>query len=232
VWGEGKADFPAVALVVSGGHTDLFYLRGHGNYVLLGRTRDDAAGEAFDKCARLMGLGYPGGPAIQKAAEGGNPKAIAFPRAWLEGTYEFSFSGLKTAVRRTLSPGFATPSPTAWERGMGGEGRELTLTDIAASFQEAVVDVLVKKTVQAAQERAVPQVFMAGGVAANRRLREKMQEACDSAGLTLFYPPPVFCTDNAAMIAATGYYHLQAGKVDDLTLPTFASEPLTTLRAV
>jgi N6-L-threonylcarbamoyladenine synthase len=115
---------------------------------------------------------------------------------------------------------------------MGGEGRELTLTDIAASFQEAVVDVLVKKTVQAAQERAVPQVFMAGGVAANRRLREKMQEACDSAGLTLFYPPPVFCTDNAAMIAATGYYHLQAGKVDDLTLPTFASEPLTTLRAV
>jgi N6-L-threonylcarbamoyladenine synthase len=206
------ADFPAVALVVSGGHTDLFHLRGHGDYVLLGRTRDDAAGEAFDKCARLMGLGYPGGPAIQVAAESGEPQAVPLPRAWLEGTYEFSFSGLKTAVRRALTP--AT--------GAGG----VDVADLAASFQEAVVDVLVRKTLAAAKELGVPRVFMAGGVAANSRLRERMQEACDEAGITLFYPPPVLCTDNGAMIAATGYFHLKAGRVDDLTLPTLASEPL------
>jgi N6-L-threonylcarbamoyladenine synthase len=203
------ADFPAVALVVSGGHTDLFHLRGHGDYVLLGRTRDDAAGEAFDKCARLMGLGYPGGPAIQAAAENGDPKVVPLPRAWLEGTYEFSFSGLKTAVRRLVAS--ENPPPIA---------------DIAASFQEAVVDVLVRKTLAAARELGVPRIFLAGGVAANARLRERMQAVCDDAGIALFYPPPVLCTDNAAMIAATGYFHLQAGHVDDLTLPTLASEPL------
>ena len=209
------ADFPAVALVVSGGHTDLFHLRGHGDYALLGRTRDDAAGEAFDKCARLMGLEYPGGPAIQKAAETGNPKAVALPRAWMEGTFEFSFSGLKTAVRRKL------PSP-----GGQGEGEGPHIPDLAASFQEAVVDVLVGKTLQAAKATGVSRVFMAGGVAANKRLRERMREACDKAGLSLYYPPLALCTDNGAMIAATGYYHLMAGKRDDLRLPTFASEPL------
>jgi N6-L-threonylcarbamoyladenine synthase len=213
-------DFPAVALVVSGGHTDLFHLRDHGDYVLLGRTRDDAAGEAFDKCARLMGLEYPGGPAIQRAAATGNPKAVPFPRATLEGTYEFSFSGLKTAVRRYLTP----PS---------GEDHShvlLPIPDIAASFQEAVVDVLVTKTLLAARETGVPRVFMAGGVAANQRLRERMQEACDRAGLSLFYPPITFCTDNGAMIAATGYYHLRAGHVDNLALPALAAESLTTVR--
>jgi N6-L-threonylcarbamoyladenine synthase len=200
------ADFPAVALVVSGGHTDLFHLRGHSDYVLLGRTRDDAAGEAFDKCARLMGLGYPGGPAIQKAAEGGNPKAVPLPRAYLDGNFEFSFSGLKTAVRRV------------------SEGANVT--DLAASFQEAVVDVLVRKTVAAAKAMGVSRVFLAGGVAANARLRERMQTACNAAGLALYYPPPVLCTDNAAMIATAGYYHLQTGRADTLSLPTFASEPL------
>jgi len=221
-WGEGeaeaRADFPAVALVVSGGHTDLFHLRGHGDYVLLGRTRDDAAGEAFDKCARLMGLGYPGGPAIQAATEGGDPKAVPLPRAWMEDGYEFSFSGLKTAVRRALTP----PASLSHAVGEGG----VPVADLAASFQEAVVDVLVGKTLAAAKALGVPRVFLAGGVAANARLRERMQAACDAAGIALFYPPPVLCTDNGAMIAATGYFHLKAGHADDLTLPTLASEPL------
>lgn len=207
-----EADFPAVALVVSGGHTDLFHLRGHGDYALLGRTRDDAAGEAFDKCARLMGLGYPGGPAIQEAAKAGNPGAVALPRAALEGTFEFSFSGLKTAVRR-IAQG-ENPPPVA---------------DLAASFQEAVVDVLVKKTLAAAKATGAPRVFMAGGVAANARLRERMREACEAAGLPLFVPPPVLCTDNGAMIAATGYYRLRSGVADDLSLDTFASEPLAAI---
>jgi N6-L-threonylcarbamoyladenine synthase len=203
------AAFPAVALVVSGGHTDLFHLRAQGDYALLGRTRDDAAGEAFDKCARLMGLSYPGGPAIQEAAKAGNPRAIALPRARLEGTHEFSFSGLKTAVRRTLEKGDAP-----------------AVADMAASFQEAVVAVLVEKTVAAAREVGVQRVFMAGGVAANARLREAMGVACEKAGLALFYPPPALCTDNGAMIAATGYFHLRAGAASDLSLPTLASEPL------
>ncbi len=208
---HADAAFPAVALVVSGGHTDLFHLKNHGDYVLLGRTRDDAAGEAFDKCARLMGLDYPGGPAIEAAAKSGNPSAVPLPRAWLDGTPDFSFSGLKTAVRRVVQS--ADPPPVA---------------DIAASFQEAVVDVLVTKTVAAARQAgAPPRVLLAGGVAANARLREKMQAACDEAGLPLLYPPPALCTDNAAMIAATGYFHLQAGRgSDDLSLDIIASEPL------
>ncbi|MBB6049560.1 tRNA (adenosine(37)-N6)-threonylcarbamoyltransferase complex transferase subunit TsaD [Armatimonas rosea] len=209
---RGGADYPAVALVVSGGHTDLFHLRGHGDYVLLGRTRDDAAGEAFDKCARLMGLGYPGGPAMQRAAEGGNPKAIAFPRALLPGTHEFSFSGLKTSVRYAM------------------QGENLpSLSDIAASFQEAVVDVLSKKTVAAAKELGVEHVLLAGGVSANTRLREVMQERCDKAGLALFYPPVALCTDNAAMIACAGYWYLQNGRTSSLDFETRASEPLAAL---
>ena len=206
---EVGADFPAVALVVSGGHTDLFHLRGHGDYVLLGRTRDDAAGEAFDKCARLMGLGYPGGPAIQKAAEGGNPKAIRFPRALLPGTHEFSFSGLKTSVRYALQDANLPP-----------------LADIAASFQEAVVDVLVRKTIAAARETGVERVLLAGGVAANTRLREKFAEGCEKAGLALFYPPADLCTDNAAMIACAGYWHLINGHQDGLDFDTRPAERL------
>jgi N6-L-threonylcarbamoyladenine synthase len=206
---QEDAAFPAVALVVSGGHTDLFHLRGHGDYALLGRTRDDAAGEAFDKCARLMGLSYPGGPAIQEAAKSGDPAAIPLPRALLPGTWEFSFSGLKTAVKHALAK---DPAPA--------------VPDLAASFQEAVVDVLVRKTVAAAGAVGAPRVFMAGGVAANARLRERMRAACDRASLPLFFPPPALCTDNGAMIAATGYYHLRAGKADDLSLETIASEPL------
>jgi len=262
-------EFPAVALVVSGGHTDLFHLRAANDYTLIGRTRDDAAGEAFDKCARLMGLAYPGGPAIQQAALTGNPRAIHFPRAYMDGNFEFSFSGLKTSVRRLMQgaslpalsglppehptcggqggmpestlhpPTTGTPSPPRplrGERGPGGEGGTeapptFALPDIAASFQEAVVDVLVRKTLAAAAAYNAPRVFMAGGVAANARLRERMQAACDAAGLPLYYPPLALCTDNGAMIAATGYYQMQAGRIDDLRLTTHPSEPLATVAA-
>ena len=211
--GGAVADYPSVALVVSGGHTDLFHLRGHGDYVLLGRTRDDAAGEAFDKCARLMGLGYPGGPAVQKAAEGGNLKAMTFPRALLPGTHEFSFSGLKTSVRYAL------------------QGENLPpIADIAASFQEAVVDVLSKKTIAAANELGVERILLAGGVSANTRLRAVMQQRCDKAGLALFYPPVALCTDNAAMIACAGYWYLQNGRTTTLDFETRASEPLAVVR--
>jgi N6-L-threonylcarbamoyladenine synthase len=207
--GWGGMEFPAVALVVSGGHTDLFHLRGHGDYTLLGRTRDDAAGEAFDKGARLLGLGYPGGPAVQKAAEGGNPKAVAFPRALLPGTHEFSFSGLKTSVRYALEKPDLPP-----------------LADLAASFQEAIVDVLVKKTVLAARDAGVRRVLLAGGVSANARLRQKMAEACQKDELALFYPPPALCTDNAAMIACAGYWNLLHRGPDPLNFETLPAERL------
>lgn len=216
-----EADFPAVALVVSGGHTDLFHLRGHGDYRLLGRTRDDAAGEAFDKCARLMGLAYPGGPEIEAAARGGDPKAVKLPRAYLPNTYEFSFSGLKTAVRNVL-------------QGSTNKGQEPmratfapTVSDLAASFQEAVADVLVRKTMAAAHDMDVPQVFLAGGVAANTHLRARMTAACAEAGIRLFYPPPILCTDNGAMIAAAGYYYHATGRgMGDLALTVSPGESL------
>jgi N6-L-threonylcarbamoyladenine synthase len=212
---DPEAVFPAVALVVSGGHTDLFHVRGHGDYVLLGRTRDDAAGEAFDKCARLMGLEYPGGPAIQRAAVAGDPSAVALPRALLPGTWEFSFSGLKTAVRRAHE---MRPPPR--------------VADLAASFQEAVVDVLVTKTVSAAIDTGVEQVFLAGGVAANVRLREVMAAACGRAGLKLHYPSVAMCTDNGAMIAAAGYYRMIAHGPDALSLDVTASEALASRAGV
>lgn len=206
---DASVEFPAVALVVSGGHTDLFHLKNHGEYVLLGRTRDDAAGEAFDKGARLLGLGYPGGPAVQKAAEGGNPKAIAFPRALLPGTHEFSFSGLKTSVRYALQKPDLPPAQ-----------------DLAASFQEAIVDVLVKKTVLAARELGVKRVLLAGGVSANARLREKMTDACQKEELALYYPPPALCTDNAAMIACAGHWNLLNRGPDSLDFETRPAERL------
>jgi N6-L-threonylcarbamoyladenine synthase len=166
----------------------------------------------------LMGLGYPGGPAIQKAAESGNPKAIHFPRALLPNTHEFSFSGLKTSVRYAL------------------QKEELpsihTINDVAASFQEAVVDVLVKKTVAAAKTLAVSQVFLAGGVASNTRLREKMQAACETEKITLFSPPVSLCTDNGAMIACAGYWYLKTGREDTLDFETKPSEPMARLAGV
>jgi len=184
--------FPLLCLIVSGGHSDLVLMTGHGQYRVLGRTLDDAAGEAFDKVARLLDVGYPGGPAIQKTAEGGNPNRFVLPRAILKEGYDFSFSGLKTAVLRIVRKHTALPLP-----------------DLAASFQAAVVDVLVEKTRRAAEEFQVKEVLMAGGVASNTLLRERMVVRVK---VPVRYPPPALCTDNAAMVASAGYFKHMAGE--------------------
>jgi len=197
-WLAGDSiDFPVVCLIVSGGHSDLVLMRGHGDYAVLGRTRDDAAGEAFDKAARILGLGYPGGPAIEEASLGG-VASIQLPRSWLKGSYDFSFSGVKTALLRLVEAG-KVPS----------------VADGAASFQAAVVDVLVAKTVAAAREKRVKRILLSGGVASNSLLREQM---AGHSPLPVSAPPPSLCTDNAAMVAACGYYHLRAGRADGLDL--------------
>ncbi len=201
--GPGGSVFPAVCLVVSGGHTDLVYMQGHGRLNLLGRTRDDAAGEAFDKVARLLGLPYPGGPALERLARQGDPEAVPFPRAMMDdGSYDFSFSGLKTAVAVYL------------ER----EGGAARAADVAASFQKAVVDVLVAKTVRAALQRGVRRILLAGGVAANSALRESLRREAGRHGLEVRGPPPALCTDNAAMIACAGYFLWREGGADGLDL--------------
>jgi len=189
--------FPLLSLIVSGGHTDLVLMKGHGDYVLLGRTRDDAAGEAFDKAARILDLGYPGGPAIQQASESGTA-SVQLPRAWLKGTNDFSFSGIKTALLRLVEG-----------------GKIQNKADAAASFQEAVVEVLVTKTIAAAREYGVKQVILAGGVAANRLLRERLVK---DSPLPVSIPDFELCTDNAAMIAACGYFRFRAGRTDGLAL--------------
>jgi N6-L-threonylcarbamoyladenine synthase len=191
---EGGANivFPALCLVVSGGHTELILMSGHGQYQRLGGALDDAAGEAFDKVGRLLGLDYPGGPAIEQAAQFGDPTVFDLPRAWLGDSYDFSFSGLKTAVLRIVK----------------AHGRQLSVVDLAASFQAAIVDVLVEKTKRAAQEYRVEQILLAGGVAANKLLRQEMARRSD---LPVLYPPIFLCTDNAAMVAATAYFRYQAG---------------------
>lgn len=194
---SARLEFPLLALIVSGGHTELILMRDHGQYEYLGGTLDDAAGEAFDKVGRLLGLPYPGGPAIQKAAQDGNPEAFRFPRAWLDDSYDFSFSGLKTAMLRVVQKYSAPP-----------QGR--LLADLAASFQAAVVDVLSAKTARAAEEFGVLAVLLCGGVSANQSLRA---ETCERAGVPVYYLPPIFCTDNAAMVGACAYWHFVAGRL-------------------
>ncbi|MGD9394378.1 MAG: tRNA (adenosine(37)-N6)-threonylcarbamoyltransferase complex transferase subunit TsaD, partial [Dehalococcoidia bacterium] len=195
--GDKDVEFSAVCLVVSGGHSDLVLVRGHGDYVVLGRTRDDAAGEAFDKAARILGLGYPGGPSIEKAAAEGMA-SMPLPRAWLKGSSDFSFSGVKTALLR-----------------LAEAGQISSAADAAASFQEAVIDVLATKTIAVAKERRARQILLAGGVASNSSLRQRLMS---ESPIPVLVPPPVLCTDNAAMIAACGYYRLQAGKTNGLDL--------------
>jgi N6-L-threonylcarbamoyladenine synthase len=203
---EHQVAYPYIALLASGGHTLLYCVRGVGDYFHLGGTRDDAAGEAYDKVAKMMGLGYPGGRAIDMLAKNGDPKAIRFPRARLKKSpYEFSFSGLKTAVWHHL-------------KGVGDEQWKNSQADICASFQEAVVDMLVHPTINAAEAYGVHRIVLAGGVAANTRLRASMSEKAQTLGLEVFCPAPRFCTDNAAMIALTGYHWLERGRRDDFRL--------------
>jgi N6-L-threonylcarbamoyladenine synthase len=206
-----EPSFPLIALIVSGGHTELVLIRGHLDYERLGATLDDAAGEAFDKVARLIGLSYPGGPAIQRAAEGGNPHAFHFPRAWLEGSWNFSFSGLKTAVLREV-------------RRMQEMGLPLPVADLAASFQQAVVDVLVGKTLQAADALGAKEILVAGGVSANRPLR---QAFLAQQTFLVHIPHISLCTDNASMIAAAGYYRYAFGQRDGLDMDVLPNWPLT-----
>ena len=185
---------PFVCLIVSGGHTHLVIVKDYGEFEIIGRTMDDAAGEAFDKVARAVGLGYPGGPKVDKAAREGNPHAMEFPRAKVGGSaYDFSFSGMKSAVLNYIN-----------QAQMKGE--TISVPDLCASFQNAVVDVLVSRAVAAAKEYGYDKLAIAGGVASNSALRQGMKEACDKEGLKLYYPSPIYCTDNAAMIGAAAYY--------------------------
>jgi N6-L-threonylcarbamoyladenine synthase len=203
---HGKPDPPYVALVVSGGHTMLVHMPEVHHHEVLGQTLDDAAGEAFDKVARLLGLGFPGGPALDAMAVEGDPHAISFPRAMEDsGDLDFSMSGLKTAVLRYV-------------RSEQGAGRDVSLPDVAASFQEAIVDVQVSKTVTAAKDKAVDTVLLGGGVVANTRLRERMTEAGERDGLRVLYPSLELCTDNAAMIATVGAARFARGERSSLDI--------------
>jgi N6-L-threonylcarbamoyladenine synthase len=209
--------FPFIGLVVSGGHTSLYRVDGFGRFARLGQTRDDAAGEAFDKVAKLLGLGYPGGPIIDQLSMTGNPKAIRFPRASLgKGSFDFSFSGVKTAVVNFVK---AHPAPT-------GSFSEEMIRNIVSSFQEAVVDVLVKKTFQAAVHQGLKRVVLAGGVAANRMLRNRMEVEGANQKIRVHIPSPSFCTDNAAMVGVVGYEYLKKGLNSPLSLNAFSNLPL------
>ena len=195
--GENQPGFPYLALVASGGHSSIYLVRDPVTYEIVGQTRDDAPGEAFDKVAKLLGLGYPGGPIIAQHAKNGNPAAIPFPRAWLEAeSLDFSFSGLKTAVVNYVN-------------GEQQKNESLHIPDICASFQEAITEVLVAKTLAAAKKSNVPRVVLAGGVGANTRLRELLRSRGQDENIEVFLPPKHFCTDNAAMIAIAGYHLFQ-----------------------
>ena len=213
-------EFPVVCLTVSGGHNYLLYMRDHGDYDLIGNTLDDAGGEAYDKVARFLDLGFPGGPVIDKMAKEGNPEAYDFPRPMLHAknedgspNYNFSFSGLKTAVINAVKKDRAA-------------GREVVMADVAASFAAAVVDVLVKKTVALALEKGAPTVTAVGGVSLNPELRRRLTEEGEKHGFKTFFPDKSLCTDNAAMIASLGYYKYKDGHRSKLDIEAFANAPI------
>lgn len=208
---------PLLCLVVSGGHTNIVKIAEHGQYQLLGQTKDDAAGEAYDKIARAIGLGYPGGPKIEAIAHEGNPQAIDLPRAWMgEDSYDFSFSGLKSAVLNYLNKAQM-------------KGEEIIAADVAASFQQAVLDVLVNKTVRAARQEQLQTILLAGGVAANQTLRQQLEQAAEAYGIQVAYPPISLCTDNAAMIGAAAHYKALRGEYADWTLNAVPNLPFSNL---
>jgi len=213
---DPKPEFPFINLTVSGGHTQLVLVHGPFEYELLGETKDDAAGEAFDKVAKMLGIGYPGGPLIDKYAREGDPGYIAFPRPYLEeGSLEFSFSGLKTSVLYYLrKSGYKSPS----DHGEASAEQKKMRADICASFQAAVVDVLVDKAVRAAMASRVKHIAVAGGVSANSELRDRMRKVAGRRGLTVFIPKLEYCTDNGAMVAMVGYTRMQSGKTSSLEL--------------
>jgi N6-L-threonylcarbamoyladenine synthase len=209
-----RPDFPYTALVVSGGNTSIFTVNSTTEFLLRGRTRDDAAGEAFDKVAKLLDLGYPGGPVVGKLAQQGNPKAISFPRAWLDkGSLDFSFSGLKTSVVNHVNRCRQKNIP-------------VPVADICASFEQAVVEVLVEKTISAAKESGHKRVVIGGGVAANSQLRRQITNRCREEGMEAFIPSPVYCTDNAAMIGLAGYYQFADGATVGPDADAFSRSPL------
>jgi len=211
---ERRPAFPYTALVVSGGNTSLFAVESATAFRLLGRTRDDAAGEAFDKVAKLLDLGYPGGPAVSRLAEQGDAEAISFPRSWLDkDSLDFSFSGLKTSVANYVNQCRQKDIP-------------VPVKDVCASFEQAVVDVLVEKSIQAAEQVGHQQVVIGGGVAANKKLRQQLRARCAEAGLRCFIPSPEYCTDNAAMIGLAGYFRFTAGSTVGPDADAFSRSPL------
>lgn len=223
---QHEPDFPALVLIVSGGHTELLLMRDHGRYERLGGTLDDAAGEAFDKVGRILGLPFPGGPHIEQSAQSGNPEAFNFPRAKMEGSFDFSFSGLKTAVMREVT---VMPSAAARRQERGAEKKaklrsDISINDAAASFQRALVETLVEKTAKAAKKFGAREILMAGGVSANTALRAALRAATD---LPVRYPPLNLCTDNGAMIAAAGHFRYESGLRSTLDMDVKPMWPLS-----
>jgi len=216
-------DFPFVSMTVSGGHTSLYHVTGYGRYALLGQTRDDAAGEAFDKVAKLLGLGYPGGAVIERTADGGDRDRVKFPRAYISSdSLDFSFSGVKTAVALYMKRWYADE----------GVRSEAALSDVAASFQESVVSVLCDKLLKAAEMTGVSTLTVAGGVACNGRLRARLEEVASERRFRVFVPRPAYCTDNGAMIAVAGYHRLMAGQRAELSVDARSKFPIQDLPEV